>query len=25
VKWAKPYIRWRLPDEPPRDLDLGPG
>jgi hypothetical protein len=25
VKWAKPYIRWTLPDEPPRDLDLGPG
>jgi hypothetical protein len=24
VKWAKPYIRWVLPDEPPRDLDLGP-
>jgi hypothetical protein len=24
VKWAKPYIRWTLPDEPPRDLDLGP-
>jgi hypothetical protein len=23
VKWAKPYIRWTLPDEPPRDLDLG--
>lgn len=22
VKWAKPYIRWTLPDEPPRDLDL---
>ena len=22
VKWAKPYIRWVLPDEPPRDLDL---
>jgi len=25
VKWAKPYVRWTLPDEPPRDLDLGPG
>jgi hypothetical protein len=25
VKWAKPYIRWTLPDEPPKDLDLGPG
>lgn len=25
VKWAKPYIRWTLPAEPPRDLDLGPG
>jgi hypothetical protein len=25
VKWAKPYIRWTLPEEPPRDLDLGPG
>jgi hypothetical protein len=25
VKWAKPYIRWTLPDEPPRDLELGPG
>jgi len=23
VKWAKPYIRWVLPDEPPTDLDLG--
>ena len=22
VKWAKPYIRWILPDEPPKDLDL---
>jgi hypothetical protein len=22
VKWAKPYIRWVLPDEPPNDLDL---
>ena len=25
VKWAKPYIRWSLPDEPPKDLDLEPG
>jgi hypothetical protein len=24
AKWAKPYIRWTLPDEPPGDLDLGP-
>lgn len=24
VKWAKPYIRWVLPDEPPKDLELGP-
>ncbi|HEV8536785.1 MAG TPA: hypothetical protein VGR87_13855 [Candidatus Limnocylindria bacterium] len=24
LKWAKPYIRWVLPDEPPKDLDLGP-
>jgi hypothetical protein len=24
VKWAKPYITWVLPDEPPRDLDMGP-
>ena len=24
VKWTKPYIRWTLPDQPPRDLDLGP-
>jgi hypothetical protein len=23
-KWAKPYIRWVLPDEPPKDLELGP-
>jgi hypothetical protein len=23
VKWAKPYIRWVLPDEPPADLELG--
>jgi hypothetical protein len=22
VKWAKPYIRWVLPDDPPKDLDL---
>ncbi len=22
VKWAKPYIRWTLPDEPPKDLEL---
>jgi hypothetical protein len=22
VKWAKPYIRWVLPDEAPKDLDL---
>jgi hypothetical protein len=22
VKWAKPYIRWVLPDEPPKDLDF---
>jgi len=22
VKWAKPYIRWVLPPEPPMDLDL---
>jgi hypothetical protein len=22
VKWAKPYIRWVLPEEPPKDLDL---
>jgi hypothetical protein len=22
VKWAKPYIRWVLPDQPPKDLDL---
>lgn len=25
ARWAKPYIRWTLPAEPPRDLDLGPG
>ncbi|TMC46613.1 MAG: hypothetical protein E6J23_02335 [Chloroflexi bacterium] len=24
VKWAKPYIRWVLPDEPPKDLELEP-
>jgi hypothetical protein len=24
AKWAKPYIRWVLPDEPPGDLELGP-
>lgn len=24
VKWAKQYIRWRVPDEPPTDLDLNP-
>ncbi len=22
VKWAKPYIHWTLPDEPPKDLEL---
>jgi hypothetical protein len=22
VKWAKPYIRWVLPDEPPKDLEM---
>jgi len=22
VKWAKPYIRWTLPDEPPKDLEI---
>jgi hypothetical protein len=22
VKWAKPYIRWVLPGDPPQDLDL---
>ena len=22
VKWAKPYIRWTLPDEPPKDLEM---
>lgn len=25
AKWGKSYIRWTLPAEPPRDLDLGPG
>jgi hypothetical protein len=25
VKWAKPYIRWTLPDVPPGDLDLKRG
>ncbi len=24
AKWGKSYIRWTLPAEPPRDLDLGP-
>ena len=24
AKWGKAYIRWILPDELPRDLDLGP-
>lgn len=24
-KWGKSYIRWVLPEEPPRDLDLGSG
>ncbi len=23
-KWAKAYIRWRLPDQPPSDLELTP-
>src|SRR5438445_116358 len=23
-KWAKPYIKWVLPDEQPKDLELGP-
>jgi hypothetical protein len=23
VKWAKAYIRWTLPPDPPADLDLG--
>jgi len=25
VKWGKSYIRWTLPVDAPRDLDLGPG
>lgn len=25
VKWGKSYIRWQLPDEPPKDLDLTRG
>lgn len=25
AKWGKRYIRWVLPDEPPKDLDLGGG
>jgi hypothetical protein len=25
VETGYPYIRWKLPDEPPTDLDLGPG
>ena len=24
VETGYPYIRWILPDEPPKDLDLGP-
>lgn len=24
VKWGKSYIRWVLPDEPPKDLELTP-
>ncbi len=24
-KWAKPFIRFRLPGRPPEGLDLGPG
>jgi hypothetical protein len=24
VTWAKPYIRWVLPDEPPKDLEMSP-
>ena len=24
VKWGKGYLRWTLPDEPPKDLDLRP-
>jgi hypothetical protein len=23
AKWGKAYIRWRVPDDPPRDVDLG--
>lgn len=22
VKWGKSYLRWKLPDEPPKDFDL---
>jgi len=25
VETGYPYLRWTLPDEPPKDLDLGPG
>ena len=25
VETGYPYIRWTLPPDPPRDLDLGPG
>jgi hypothetical protein len=25
VETGYPYIRWKLPDEAPQDLDLGPG
>jgi hypothetical protein len=25
VETGNPYIRWKLPDEAPQDLDLGPG
>ena len=25
VETGYPYIRWTLPDEPPKDIDLGPG
>lgn len=24
AKWGKSYIRWVLPPDPPKDLDLGP-
>ncbi len=24
VKWGKGYLRWTLPPDPPRDLELGP-